>query len=146
MTPVGANGPWWRDEEKTAAMDLSDEQIEAIRSLMIEGRKLVAQQRQRERTTNMSFIRALNQDPYDPELVDRLQREFIENQVATHERRLSNVRKLRDILTYDQWITLREIAPQALQIGRFRPAFGKRLSVTNEDPNADVTEEETSAP
>ena len=128
----GSRGrPWWKDPEVVAALDLSDNQVETIGELMVGDPELRTAERRRERHAGLSFLRALNQDPYDSDLVERRSEALTEILSDTHHRRVANLRALRDILSHEQWMKLWEVAPQALQVGRFRVTLGPRISVTD---------------
>jgi hypothetical protein len=92
-------------------------------------------QRKQERQVSLRYLRALAQDPYDPELVDMLSGRLIEVLASEHRRRIDNVHRLRDILTREQWTKLWEVAPEAVKVGRFQIVRGPAISVTG-DPGA----------
>lgn len=120
---------WWRDESIVAELGLSDDQIETINQLMTSKTGDSTKQRQRERQLSLRYLRALNQDPYDAEMVDRLSKQLIEHLSSEHRRRIESVHALRDILTKEQWTRLWELAPRALQVGRFVATRGTGVSV-----------------
>jgi hypothetical protein len=130
---------WWRDEAVLEALGLTDEQVEAIDTLMAVNTAEGNQTRQRERQLSLRYLRALSQEPYDVELVNQLNGQLTEILSSEHQRRIGSVRALRDILTQDQWTELWQVAPQAVQIGRFRVARGPKITITDEDPNASPT-------
>ena len=121
---------WWRDESIAPELELTDDQIEMIEELMTASAAVASQQRQQERRLGLSYLRVLAQDPYDPDQADRLSERLIEVLGEQHRRRVENVQELRDILTVDQWVKLWELAPHALQVGRFRAARGPGILVT----------------
>lgn len=121
---------WWRDESIAPELELTDDQIEMIEELMTASAAVASQQRQQERRLGLSYLRVLAQDPYDPDQADRLGERLIEVLEEQHRRRVENVQELRDILTVDQWVKLWELAPHALQVGRFRAARGPGILVT----------------
>jgi hypothetical protein len=124
-------GPWWRNPEVVAALDLSDDQIETIHHLMAGDPNKQAAERRRERRAGLSFLRTLNQDPYDPDLVERRSAALTEILADNQRRRVANVRALRDILTHSQWMMLWDVAPQAIQVGRFHATLGPTITVTD---------------
>ena len=123
---------WWRDESIVAELGLSDEQIQAINQLMTTNTGDSTEQRQKERQFGLRYLRALNQEPYDAAQVDDLSARLIEVVSNEHRRRLESVRSLRDILTSEQFTKLWELAPRALQVGRFLATRGTTVSVTGD--------------
>lgn len=124
-------GPWWRDPEVVTALDLSDDQVERVGQLMAGDPNRRATERRRERHAGLSFLRALSQDPYDRALVERRSAELTEILAENQRHRVANVRALRDILTYAQWMKLWEVAPQAIQVGRFYATLGPKITVSD---------------
>jgi hypothetical protein len=135
---VRSDERWWRDEAVVAELGLTDQQVEAVRDLMSVNRGDGLQHRQMERQLSLRYLRALSQEPYDAALVDGLSDRLVELLANEHRRRIESVRALRDILTQEQWTRLWEVAPRAVQVGRFRIAFGPKISVTGE-PEASPT-------
>ncbi len=124
---------WWRDESIAAQLELTDDQVQMISDLMTVGTGDAKQQRQRERQLTLRYLRALNQEPYDPAMADRLSKQLIEVLSSKHRQRIENIRALRDILTHEQWTKLWEIAPRVFQIGRTQILLGPKISVTDSD-------------
>lgn len=125
---------WWRDEAIVAEIGLTDDQIEAIKELTVSTTGDSGEQRRRERHLGLRYLRALSQESYDPAVVDHLGTRLIEGLATEHRRRVENVRALRDILTHEQFTKLWELAPRAVQVGRFVATRGKTISVTGGDP------------
>lgn len=125
---------WWQDDSIVTKLELSDDQARAVDQLMTEESKNSSQAVERERQLSLRYLRVLSQEPYDVHMVDRLTNQLTEVLTNKHRRRVERLRGLRDILNQDQWTTLWEVAPRALQIGRFRVARGPKISVTDEDP------------
>ena len=132
----GRESPWWRDESILAELRLTDDQIQAIKEFVELARQEGSQLRQQERRLTVNYLRALAQEPYDPELVDRVGGRLIEVLSSKNRRRIETVRALRDILTQEQWTKLWEVAPGIIQIGGFRVLRGPKITVTDEDLNA----------
>jgi Spy/CpxP family protein refolding chaperone len=124
---------WWHDESITAEIGLTDDQFQAINDLMTVGSGDSNQQRQRERQLSLRYLRALDQEPYDPALADRVGKKLIEVQSSKNRQRVDNIRAIRDILNHEQWTRLWEVAPGALQIGGFRVLRGPKISVSEAD-------------
>lgn len=120
---------WWRDESIVTELGMTDDQIQAVNQLMTSKTGDSTKQRQRERQLSLRYLRALNLDPYDAEMVDRLSKQLIEHLSSEHRRRIESVRALRDVLTKEQWTRLWELAPRALQVGRFVATRGAGVSV-----------------
>jgi Spy/CpxP family protein refolding chaperone len=133
---IGSDGVWWRDEAILAELQLTDEQRNNIGELMKNAIQAGSQLRQRERRLSVSYLRALAQEPYDPELVDRVRDRLADVLSEGNRNRLEHLRGVRDILTQEQWTKLWEIAPRALQIGRIRVFRGPKVTV---DPDFDGT-------
>lgn len=121
---------WFRDETTAAELELTDDQIQAISDLMAVSSGDGSQQLQQERQLTLRYLRALSQEPYDPTLADRVGERLVEVLSSEQRRRIETVRGLRDILTQEQWNKLWEIAPRALQIGRFRALRGPKISIS----------------
>lgn len=134
----GREFPWWRDESILAELRLTNDQLQAIKELMELARQQGSQQRQQERRLTVNYLRALAQEPYDPELIDRVGGRLIEVLSERNHNRIENLRGVRDVLTQEQWTKLWEVAPRALQIGRFRVVRGHAVSAPPE-PVAEPT-------
>jgi Spy/CpxP family protein refolding chaperone len=128
---------WWRDESVLAALQLTDDQLQAVTELMSLARQEGNRQRQTERRMSISYLRALAQEPYDEILVTRSSEQLIEVLSERSRNRIETIRAVREILTQDQWSKLWEIAPRALQIGSFRIVRGPAL--TTEEPTPTPT-------
>lgn len=130
-----AQGPvmWWRDESIVAELELSDDQVRTIDELMAENSGGGDKQRQQERQLTLRYLRTLNQEPYNAALADQLGQKLLEALSSEHRRRIERIRALRDILTHEQWTKMWDVAPRALQIGRFRIALGPKIAVTDDD-------------
>jgi len=124
---------WWQDQVITEKLELTDDQIQAISDLMAVSSGDDNQHRQQERQMSLRYLRALDQNPYDPELVERASERLINVLSSKDRQRIENVRALRDILTHEQWTTLWNVAPRALQISGFRVLRGPKISVSNAD-------------
>ncbi|HSL17055.1 MAG TPA: Spy/CpxP family protein refolding chaperone [Methylomirabilota bacterium] len=135
----GQNAQWWRDEAILAELQLTEDQLRAIHTLMDETTRHEADQRQRERQLSMSYLRTLAQDPVDPAVEDRIGERLIEVLSERSRLRIENLRSVREILTGEQWQKLWEVAPRALQIGRYRVVRGPRVSLTAEQPDGTTT-------
>lgn len=129
---------WWRDDSIVAELGLTDDQIDAVEELMAASTREANEQRQKERRMSVLYLRALAQEPYDAALVDRTGEQLVDVLSNEHRRRIDSVRAVRDILSRDQWVKLWDVAPRALQVGRFRVARGRRVSVAPE-PDASPT-------
>lgn len=125
---------WWHDDSILDELELTEDQVQAISDLMTVGAGDSSSQRQQERRMALRYLRVLNQEPYDAALADELSRRLIEALSSENRRRIENVRAIRNILTIEQWTTLWEVAPRALQIGRFRVLLGPKIAVTDGDP------------
>lgn len=128
-----SQGQWWKNESIVAELELTAEQAQAIDDLMAVSAGDANQARQRERRLSLRYLRALGQDPYDPDLVDRVGEQLNGVFATTNSRRLENIRAIRDVLTYDQWTKLWELAPKALQIGGFKMVRGPRIQITDSE-------------
>ncbi len=133
--PVRAEGKgsWWLNEAIVAELELSDDQVQIINQLMIDNSGDAQQKRQRERQLSLKYLRALAQEPYDPALVDRLSERLTDVMFNDQRRRIENARTLRDIMTQEQWSRLWEVAPRALQIGRFVAVRGPKIAVVDNE-------------
>lgn len=123
---------WWRDQSVLADLELTDDQVQAVNDLMAVKAGDGNSQRERERKLSLRYLRALAQEPYDPAMVDRLSGQLVETLANEQRLRIESTRALRDILTQDQWTKLWEVAPRAVQVGRFRVMRGPTISVTDE--------------
>ena len=132
------NLQWWRNEAVLTELQLTDGQLQAIRELMSTASQEGAQLRQQERRLTVSYLRALAQEPYDPELVGRVSGRLVEVLSVINQDRIENLHNVRDILSQEQWTKLWDIAPRALQIGRFRIIRGPMITV-EPDPDASPT-------
>ena len=131
---AGRQTQWWQDELILDELALTEDQVRAINELMTVGAGDSSMQRQQERRMALRYLRVLNQEPYDVALADELSQKLVEALSSENRRRIENVRAIRDILTIEQWTTLWEVAPRALQIGRFRVLLGPKIAVTDGDP------------
>ena len=128
---------WWRDGSIVAELGLSDDQVQTIDQLMASNTTESTNQRKRERHLSLRYLRVIAQEPYDAALVDGLTDQLIEVLSNEHHRRIESVRTLRDILTREQFTKLWELAPRALQVGRFMASRGNTISVKgNSEPPA----------
>jgi Spy/CpxP family protein refolding chaperone len=130
---------WWRDESTTAELALTDEQAQAINDLMAVSAGDGTQQLQQQRQLTLRYLRALSQEPYNPELVDNLSDRLIEVLSSEQRRRIETLHGLRDILTQEQWTKLWETNPQVFQIGRIRALRGPKISVSETDTSPTPT-------
>lgn len=124
---------WWRDESILDELDLTEDQVRAIYDLMDVGVGDSRMQRQQERRLTLRYLRVLNQEQYDPVLADELSQKLIDALTNDRRRRVENLRAIRDIMTVEQWTTLWDLAPHALQIGRVRVRLGPKITVTADD-------------
>jgi len=122
---------WWRDEAIVAELQLDDSQVQAIQDLMAESSRISSELRDKERQFGLRYLRALSQDPYDPVLVERMSNQLTQVLEDEHRQRIDNVRALRDLLSEQQWTTLWNRVPRALQVGRFRALRGPKITVTD---------------
>lgn len=127
-------GKWWVNPKTVAELDLSEEQVQKIDAIMSEVIAEAREQTDRERTAATRFHRALNQDPYDPALVDRMSANLEEVIISNTRRKIKKVRALRDILTHEQWKKLWHVAPRALQVSQVRIFMGPTVYVTDGTP------------
>jgi len=133
--------PWWRDADVVAEIGLSDDQLASVELLMADGADVRSTIRRRERRAGLSFLRALSQDPYDPDQVERRADEVVDTLSDVYRHRLDQVRDLREILTHEQWLRLWKVAPQAVQVTRFRATLGPTISISGDgqpDPGDDL--------
>lgn len=120
---------WWNDPGFQTELELSEEQVREIADLIQSSRAAAADNRKRERQLNLRFLRALSLKPYDPELVQEASDRLVNALSDEHRRRVERVRRLREILTAEQWIRLWEMHPDALTVGRFKISRGPKVAV-----------------
>jgi len=127
-------GRWWVKPQITSDLNLTDDQVQQIETIMSEIGEETAEQSQQERRATTRFHRALNQDPPNPDQVDKM-RSVLEETLATrHRRRIDQVWRVRNVLTQNQWQKLWKLAPQALQVSQARIFMGPTLHVTEGTP------------
>ncbi len=132
--PGQAPAHWWLKAEVTTKLGLTDDQLQQIKQVMSGRSEEGLERAKRERRASTQLLRALNQNPYDPALVERLSAELDQVLAYNHRHRIEQVRALRDILTHQQWMMMWDVAPQALQMGRIQIVMGPRITVTDGTP------------
>lgn len=128
---------WWTDPEITAEMNLTDEQVSELDADMAETRTQVIQRAELERRATTRFHRVLSQENPDPAEVDRTSAELEEVLSARYRIRINRIRKMREILTQEQWEKLWQLAPSTLQVGHVRVFRGPSVFVTDGTPVPD---------
>lgn len=125
---------WWKDPAIVTEMELTDEQAEQVGAIMTEAAADVATRTDVERQAATRFHRALSQEQPDPKLVDAMSAELEEVFCGRERIRIDRIRKMREILTYEQWEKLWKLAPAALQVGHVRIFRGPAVYVTDGTP------------
>jgi len=127
-------GRWWVNPQITSDLNLTDDQVKRIETIMSEIGKEMADQSERERRATTRFHRALNKDPLNPDQVNKMRSVLEETLAARHRRRIDQVWSVRNVLTHNQWQKLWKLAPQALQVSQARISMGPTLHVTEGTP------------
>lgn len=130
---------WWKNPEIADEIHLTEEQSEKIEAIMGEVRSEAVELAERERRAATRFHRVLSRGDLNPEHVDRMSAELDEVLSARHRVRINRVRRMREVLTQEQWEKLWQLAPNSLQVGQVRIIRGPNVYVTDGTPAPDLT-------
>lgn len=137
---------WWKNPEITAEMNLTQEQATQIDVIVAEASSQAKQRAELERSATTRFHRVLSQEKLNPEQVDRMSAELEEVLSTKNRIRINRMREMREVLTYEQWEKLWQLAPKALQVGSVRIFRGSKLYVTDGTPVPDTSATDPAEP
>jgi len=120
-----------------SAVGLTGDQIQQIEQIEERIGNGLRQARIGERRAYLRFLRSMRQDPLDEDQVAERQRIFEERQAERMRLVSDRVRSTRLVMTAEQWKVLWREAPQALQIGPFKPVGGgDAVYIDDQEPPA----------
>ena len=130
-------------DPRSKEIGLSEEQVERLREGFRAITERASANRKAERRAYMQFLRALRQDPVDPEVLTQRRADFEQAVLQRHRLHVDRVVGIREVLDHEQWEVLRRVAPQAIQIGVFDPIHPVAVQITDGTPIPATPQTET---